>query len=100
MEASSRRLRSASDDTAGLGRFEAFCTPKGVPAPGPQRAGTPTGVLVQIAVGCSGGVASLNHRLLAIMPSASNRLNSDRTATVYGLNLVPMPAASAGARGR
>ena len=33
MAARSRRLRSASDDTAGLGCFETICTPDGVPVP-------------------------------------------------------------------
>jgi hypothetical protein len=55
--ASSRWLRSGSDDTTGRRRDIRSSTPAGVPA-----------AFFDLM---TGGVASLNHRLLALMPPAS-----------------------------
>jgi len=56
--ASSRWLRSVSDDTTGRRRDIRSSTPAGVPA----------AFFLDLM---TGGVASLNHRLLALMPPAS-----------------------------
>jgi hypothetical protein len=58
ISASSRWLRSVSDDTTGRSRDIRSCTPAGVPA----------AFFLDLM---TGGVASLNHRLLALMPPAS-----------------------------
>ncbi len=58
ISASSRWLRSVSDDTTGRRRDIRSSTPAGVPA----------AFFFDLM---TGGVASLNHRLLALMPPAS-----------------------------